>query len=74
VPHTTYNSGDATNGYMSPSALATCVQQAKSQGWSAVRVHSLSVQSAADVLSLESGCNVLGGALTTFWLVVHTCS
>ncbi|KAA1470315.1 glycoside hydrolase family 18 protein [Dentipellis sp. KUC8613] len=29
------NSGDADTGYIAPSTLATCVQQAKNQGWSA---------------------------------------
>jgi hypothetical protein len=29
------DSADANNGYIAPSTLATCVQQAKSQGWSA---------------------------------------
>ena len=28
-------SGDASNGYMSPATLATCVAQAKSEGWDA---------------------------------------
>ncbi|EIN14309.1 glycoside hydrolase [Punctularia strigosozonata HHB-11173 SS5] len=28
------NSGDASSGYMDPSALAVCIGQAKSQGWS----------------------------------------
>ncbi|KAF7361442.1 Glycoside hydrolase [Mycena sanguinolenta] len=27
--------GDATNGYMDPGTLATCLEQAKSEGWSA---------------------------------------
>lgn len=29
------NTGDANNGYIDPATLATCVEQAKNQGWSA---------------------------------------
>ena len=29
------NSGDASNGYIPPATLATCLQQAKVKGWSA---------------------------------------
>jgi hypothetical protein len=28
--------GDATNGYMDPATLSTCLAQAKAQGWSTI--------------------------------------
>lgn len=54
------NSGDANNGYIDPSTLAGCVQQAKNQGWGKWLLPCMSI-ALTDVHCCRRGCHDLGG-------------